>query len=369
MSVQRYETNKGVRYRVRWRDGAGKMQSRSFLKKSDAARFERDTLAALERGVYVNPRDGRQTIKEFGLEWVSGVGGAWRPSTHERTRIVLEREVYPRFGSRQLTSVRRSEVQAWVGEMSQRLAPRTTISYYRVLVALYNAAILDDKLVRNPCRGVKLPRRESTARSLVPITADEVRAVAAHVHARYRALVWAQASLGLRTGEATGITVDRVNWLRRTVTIDRQVITPARGAPSFGNPKTAASKRTLEMSPWLVEQLAEHLRVFGEGDDGLVFHTRSGSPVRRTHWASEFKKAAEQCGVRARPHDLRHFAASLLINRGVSVKALMAFMGHETAKETLDTYGHLWPDDSGRIAAIFNEEFAGMCHQRAIDAV
>lgn len=367
MSVQRYQTSKGVRYRVRYRDESGTMKSRSFNKKSDAARFERDTLAALERGAYIDPRAGRQTVSEFGLKWIATQ--PWRDSTRDRMLTVLEREVVPRFGSRQLTSVRRSEVQAWVGDMSQRLAPRTVVSYYRVLVALYRAAVEDDLLLRTPCRGITLPRLLSTSRSLVPITADEVRAVVSQIPAHYQALVWAQASLGLRTGEVTGITVDRVNWLRRTVTIDRQLITPASGAPSFGAPKTPASNRTLEMSPWLVEKMAEHLLVFGEGDDGLVFHTRSGAAVRRAHWASEFKKAATAAGVSARPHDLRHFAASLLIDRGVSVKAVQGFMGHATAAETLDTYGHLWPDDRGRIAEIFNAEFSGMCHERAIDAV
>ena len=44
-------------------------------------------------------------------------------------------------------------------------------------------------------------------------------------------------------------------------------------------------------------------------------------------------------------HDLRHFYASLLISRGASVKVIQARLGHKSAVETLDTYGHLWPDD------------------------
>jgi integrase len=43
-------------------------------------------------------------------------------------------------------------------------------------------------------------------------------------------------------------------------------------------------------------------------------------------------------------HDLRHFYASLLISRGCSVKAVQKRLGHQSAMETLDTYGHLWPD-------------------------
>src|SRR5947209_20467379 len=49
-------------------------------------------------------------------------------------------------------------------------------------------------------------------------------------------------------------------------------------------------------------------------------------------------------------HDLRHFYASLLIAKGCSVKAVQRRLGHQSAMETLDTYGHLWPDSDDETA-------------------
>lgn len=51
-------------------------------------------------------------------------------------------------------------------------------------------------------------------------------------------------------------------------------------------------------------------------------------------------------------HDLRHYYASLLIASGLDVKVVQARLRHASAKTTLDTYGHLWPDsdDSTRAA-------------------
>jgi integrase len=43
-------------------------------------------------------------------------------------------------------------------------------------------------------------------------------------------------------------------------------------------------------------------------------------------------------------HDLRHYVASLLIASGSDIKTVQARMRHATARTTLDTYGHLWPD-------------------------
>jgi integrase len=51
-------------------------------------------------------------------------------------------------------------------------------------------------------------------------------------------------------------------------------------------------------------------------------------------------------------HDLRHYYASLLVSSGSDVKVVQARLRHASAKTTLDTYAHLWPDsdDSTRTA-------------------
>ena len=54
------------------------------------------------------------------------------------------------------------------------------------------------------------------------------------------------------------------------------------------------------------------------------------------------------------PHDLRHTCASLAISAGANVKVLQTLLGHKTATLTLDRYGHLFPDDLGRIADAFD---------------
>jgi integrase len=52
-------------------------------------------------------------------------------------------------------------------------------------------------------------------------------------------------------------------------------------------------------------------------------------------------------------HDLRHFLASLLIASEDDIKTVQARLRHSSARTTLDTYGHLWPDaDESTRAAI-----------------
>ena len=54
-----------------------------------------------------------------------------------------------------------------------------------------------------------------------------------------------------------------------------------------------------------------------------------------------------------RYHDLKLYLASMLIASGADVKVVQARLRHASAKTTLDTYAHLWPDaDESTRAAI-----------------
>ena len=57
-----------------------------------------------------------------------------------------------------------------------------------------------------------------------------------------------------------------------------------------------------------------------------------------------------------RYHDLRHYYASLLIASGADVKVVQARLRHKSAKTTLDTYGHLWPDSDNSTRAAIGDE-------------
>ena len=65
--------------------------------------------------------------------------------------------------------------------------------------------------------------------------------------------------------------------------------------------------------------------------------------------------------MRATPHDLRHYYASVLIRSGVSVKVVQTRLGHSSAKTTLDTYGHLFADEEDRTRGAIDAELGGAC--------
>jgi integrase len=73
-----------------------------------------------------------------------------------------------------------------------------------------------------------------------------------------------------------------------------------------------------------------------------------GGPLRASKWGERyFHPAVRAAGLPEglRVHDLRHTAASLAIRENASVKVVQATLGHRSATQTLDRYGHLYADD------------------------
>jgi integrase len=149
---------------------------------------------------------------------------------------------------------------------------------------------------------------------------------------RYRALVVLGAGTGLRQGEAFGLTVDRVDYLRRTLIIDRQLVLLPE--PKLAPPKTKASQRTVPFPDVVLDALSRHLGAFPS--DELVFTNMRGEPIRRNRFSEVWRRAVKAAGVPAGTtfHDLRHHYASLLIRNGESVKVVQARLGRSSASES-----------------------------------
>jgi integrase len=343
------------RYQATYRDQARREHSRIFDKRADAARWLSTAQADLARGTWVDPSAGRSTLGAFVELWLTQQPH-WREGTRAAVETSLRLHVLPVLGDRPLASLRRSDVQALIGSLDE-LAPSTVARVHQHLRTALGAAVEDGRLVRNPAMGVKLP--EVDRPPIVPLTAEQVWTLADAAPLPLRAAVLVGAGLGLRQGEAFGLTVDRVDFMRREVRIDRQMVTPPTGAARFGPPKTNASYRTLPAPDVVLDALAAHLNQVGEGNDRLILHGETGAPMRRGTFGRYWREMTTGAGLPGvRYHDLRHHFASALIASGCSIKAVQQALGHASAKETLDTYSHMWPTDTDRIRAAVESTLA-----------
>ena len=334
------------RWRARYRDGDGREHAQHFERKIDAERWVAAQRVSVDTGQHVDPRSGRTTLAEYADRWRSAQ--VHRPSTAALVDSQLRLHVLPQLGARQLVSLRRSEVQAWVRGRSQVLAPATTRQVYRLLATILRSAVEDRMLTTSPCVRIAMPSRDPG--QVEPLSVEQVEALVGAAPAHYRALIVLMSGTGLRPGEAFAVSTDRVDFLRRRLRVDRQVSLVS-GPPTFAPPKTAASVRTVPLPGVVLEALAAHLSGHATGPEGVLFPSGTGGLIRRnrfheTIWQPTVARAGLPAGTRL--HDLRHFYASLLIRHGESVKTVQDRLGHASATETLNTYAHLWPDSEDR---------------------
>jgi integrase len=346
-SIEKRFRNGRTTWLARWRDPEGSQRKRTFPRRIDADRFITKLAADLLRGDYVDPNDPT-TLREYAESW--RLAQVHRPATQAHVETNLRRHVYPYFGQRRLATIRPSEIQAWVTRLTGKLSPATVQVIHGIVAAIFKAAIRDRKVSASPCESTTLPKK--LPREIVPLDTAVVEHLIEAVPQRYRALIVLAAGTGMRQGECFGLCLDRIDFLRRTVRVDQQLVLLPHKDPFLAPPKTSASHRTIPLPHVVITTLAEHLRQFPvEHPDGLIFTDEDGHALRRTTfsreiWRPAVEKAEAPKGIGM--HELRHYYASLLIRHGESVKTVQRRLGHATAAETLDTYSHLWPDSDDR---------------------
>lgn len=222
----------GMRWRATYVGDQSREHSRSFARKTDAQRWLDEVTASVVTGQYVDPKAGLVRFKDYAERWRKMQ--VQRPSSRAHIEIMLRLHTYPVLGDRQLTSILPSDIQSWVRGLT--LAPATVGVVHGIASTIFKSAIRDRRLAANPCDGTKLPKVQRP--QIVPLTTEQVEAVRAELPAELQALVTLAAGTGMRQGECFGLTVDRVRFLERTLTVDRQLITLAGKPPEFGPPKT-----------------------------------------------------------------------------------------------------------------------------------
>ena len=133
----------------------------------------------------------------------------------------------------------------------------------------------------------------------------------------------------------------------------------------FRPPKTKAGRRTIQLGEQTLNTLRDHLikqqlekELAGERwkDHNLIFPSTIGTPMDATNLWRDFKKQIAKADLRIiRFHDLRHTAASLMLNHGVPVLVVSKILGHSKTSTTLDIYGHLIPVMQEEAARIMDD--------------
>lgn len=337
-------------WRVRWREfPGGPQQTRTFKTAKEARSFDISVQESLQRGVYVDPKLGQVSLVEVMTNFASAQ--PWRHNTMVNASNAIE-HTRSHFGDRPIGSIRTSDAQTFVSVLTAKgLEPRSVQTTFAYVRKAFRAALDDHVIGRDPTARVKLPQYAG-APIAVP-TLDDVRQLHEAAPDHFAVAILLGAGLGLRASEAAGLTVDRIDFLRREVTVDRQWHGQL---DRFEPPKSKASNRTIPASASVLAGLALHVERHGLGEHGVILHA-DARPLNANRMTWRWERTVRDLDTDLTMHDLRHHFASSLISGGCSIVAVQRALGHAKPSTTLDTYGHLMPSDSDRIRTAIDESW------------
>ena len=346
-----YARKRGKYYSARWRTRQGQQAEKGgFSNKREAEQFAEEQEAMERRGKNTRPSEVNMTLREFVQE-------IWGPSldVEDQTKIDYENiynsHIDPEFGDRAIGTITPSEIQRWrvrlkntVATTGYQLKPSYIEKLTNQLGSILRVALDNEVIHKNPMSKIKR-RKPKTDKRIVPLDMATIKSLADGFAPRWQIVVWIGFFTGMRPSEVLGLTWDRLDFEGSTITVDRQL---SRFSDQVFEKhlKTAKTYRTIPFPVGLQDLITNHVNRFGLGPHGLLLQNRSGKIWRYKDASAMFREVARPLGMDKGEglHQLRHTFVSVLIQLNLNAKQIQEWLGHESILETMDRYGHLFPN-------------------------
>lgn len=296
----------------------------------------------------------RLRVGPYLARWTGSVRGL-APSTMRQHKMIVRRHLIPALGSRLLTQLTPSDVDSYLDtargvRTGKPLDAQTKRHHRSTLRRALADAVRDGLLTRNVAALSKPPSMDKAER--VWLTAEQARAVITEARDERLWPLWVLIlTTGLRVSEALGLSWSDVD--AGTIRVRKQLARVDGGwAPR--RLKTRKSRRTIALLPEAIDALAEQRqRQDAEREaagvpkpiDSYVFLTPTGQPVHSTNILPDWYRVCRRLGLpRVTTHDLRHSAASIMLEAGVPIPVIANILGHSSVRVTSDLYAHVSPE-------------------------
>lgn len=279
-----------------------------------------------------------------------------KPSTVESYELHIKNHLVPYFGHRQLVSITRADVDAFVAHMTRKKKPDgepfhngTINNALFKLRAILGAAVDWNYLRTDPTKGV----------GMLPVTQKEIEfweagqiahflSTAARLEPGWYPLFATAFRSGLRSSELIALHQDDLDLHGWRIHVQRAFWRGQLGTPKGGK------DRWVDIPESLVQLLREARHLRGP----FLFCGEDGSPLARHHLAPPWKRivrASELSWLNI--HGARHSYASLLVRRGVPLTAVQQLLGHASITTT-QRYAHLAPRAIAQFVAVLDQPVA-----------
>ena len=347
-----------ARYTEGFDPGTGKQIQRSISGKTqkEVAQKLKAAIAALDTGTYIAPC--KMTVGEWMDAWSKQYLGGVKESTVAAYNATIRTHIKPGIGAVRIDALDTNLVQNFYNRLREptkdrdAVSPKTVKNVHGILHKALQQAVANGYIRFNPTNACVLPRIEK--KELQPLDEAETKLFLDAVKGHPLELLYTVTLFtGMREGEALGLTWDRVDFMRGTILISRQLQKEKKAGGQFRLVSLKNDKpRRIMPAPWVMQLLRdrklqqyEHKEKAGaawSNPMNLVFTNELGGHLIPQTVVRHFKEIVSSIGrPDARFHDLRHSYAVASLRSGDDIKTVQGNLGHATAAFTLDVYGHV----------------------------
>ncbi|WP_446428358.1 tyrosine-type recombinase/integrase [Leucobacter sp. 1207-22] len=376
---------RGKRWRVTWEDAMEqKTKARLFATKSEADAYRAELEDDIRMGRYIDPADKERPFSEVAELWYESKRRI-KGSTRGRYRRELDNYVIPKVGELPIGAITRVKIDKWVTQLEKGTAPfsfdknkhiKATIRTPKPASATYidhivratfgsviRYALKEHWITTNPLANVELPQPEMKPEKLPVLTFAQVEQLARDAYDLRKwptdaVLVLFLAYTGARISEALALQIHDLEPERLRANIVRTWTEDENDTKVIGSPK-GKQARAVPVPDFIMALIGSITA--GRDSKDWVFLSKRGVVIDRKRWY--FHTWRKLMALREYPegfriHDLRHTAASHSIAAGADVKIVQLMLGHKDATETLNIYGHMWPDKLDQVLDLVGRQRA-----------
>lgn len=288
------------------------------------------------------------TLRGYSKTWLDNKTNLAR-RTRGNYQGHLDNNILPALGDLGLTEITPEHVRSWYASLGSERKTRNAQAY-AVLNGIFNTAVADDLIEKNPCRIKGAAIVKHSQRSVVLLDAAQLSELADKMPDDLRLAVLLAGWCGLRKGEIFALRRADVATDGSSVRIERAV-TYREGKFEVGPTKTRESRRVVSVPPHVRPAVLEHLQhhVGADGETLLFIEPSTGSFAGEKRFRTAWESAREAIGQPGMHfHDLRHAAGVMAAQTGATLRELMDRLGHTSPNMSM-RYQHT---AEGRAAAL-----------------
>ncbi|MDO4389463.1 MAG: site-specific integrase [Eubacteriales bacterium] len=276
----------------------------------------------------------------------SEVLGRVKTSSYQTYLQQINIHLIPALGDFSLSKLTPVVVHSFISQMEETgFAHNTVKNAFRLLNAALRFAQEEGLILKNPCKKVRVQPKEMMEQRVLSQSEQE----------KVRKTALAQEDLptllslytGMRLGEVCGLKWSDIDWEKRTITIRRTVqrvssVENCAGKCTLlmiGAPKSKHSHRVLPIPEFVLVLLRKAFQVM-DTEDAYIFGKADRAAEPRTMQRRFWRKMTALGFSGVHFHTLRHSFATRLMELGIDIQTVSALLGHQSAKTTLEFYGH-----------------------------